>query len=795
MRWLLRHERVAAAVVLALAVLVYLAPLLAGRRMGHGYLLFDYVPWHAAHPGGIGLGGAEPNLDIALESLPLTELARHQLAHGWLPLWNPSSYAGTPLLADMQSGLLYPPNWLALVLPFTVAIGWICAIKLFTAGLGTYLFARELRIRPGPSLAAALVYMFSGPVIAFAEVPLGAAVTLLPWLMLATERVRRAPSAGSVAAVAAAVAVSVFGGHPETTALSSAAAAIYLAFALAAERRQREAARRRIRAALGWLGGHVLGVGCAAVLVLPFAGALAGSVSAQYHSGHAALHLPLSSALVLFLPNVFGEGSDYRGPLAFYLVSAGYFGVAAMALGAVGAWRNRAAPFAWGLLAAGLIALMVIFAVPPVSWIVPHLPPFSHALNVRTFYVPALAGAVLAGAGLDSLLARRLAPRRIALAVGGLCAIAGVWYLVQHLRGALTGDAASERGAVLKFVVFAALGAVVLAIAGRVRARYAVVATALVLVADLAYLHDFNPLLPAAQAQPAKPPVVSFLQRRPGAFRIGPVKPTATARAVFPPNSPALYGLEAPQGYDYPQSARWYRFAERVLGEKGVPTPEFPALAYARPTGPARTGLQLMNVRYYVAAPGTPPPGPGLARVYSASDATVYEDRAALPRAFLVGATQRVSDRAALATLARGGLDPRRLALVPRDAPRVSARGPAYTPLRARRIDPGHWRITLPRRGTPGAWLVLGNAYRDDWGARVDGREVRLYPADYAAMGLPVPPGARTVDVELDRSPYNVGAVVSVLSLLATLALGLFPWLRARRRATTAGPPPRAAPG
>jgi hypothetical protein len=306
-----------------------------------------------------------------------------------------------------------------------------------------------------------------------------------------------------------------------------------------------------------------------------------------------------------------------------------------------------------------------------------------------------------------------------------------------------------------------------------------------VVVADLAYMHDFNPMLPAAQAYPKRPPVASFLERRPGPFRISPIKPTLTARAVLPPNTPALYGLEAPQGYDYPQSLRWSRFATAVLGERGVPTPEFPALAYARPVGPARTGLRLMNVRYYVAAPAAPAPGPALDRVYSGRDGTVYEDRATLPRAFLVGTTLGLTDRDALATLARGDLHPRRLAIVPRDAPPPTHAARPFTPLDARRVDPGHWRIAIP----PGAggWLVLGDAFRDDWRARVDGREKKLYPTDYAAMGLPLPRGARTVDIELDRSQLHAGALVSGAGVVTLLALALAGPLRSRRRRRGAG--------
>jgi hypothetical protein len=812
-RWLLRHDRAVAAVALALAVLVYLAPLVAGRRMGHGYLLFDFDPWHAQRPAAIDVGGGTPNLDLAVQNYPLSELARHQLDDGSLPLWNPSSYAGTPLFADMQSALLYPLTWLALVMPFSVALGWICALKLLIAAFGTYLLARYISIRAGPAFVSALIYAFSAPVIAWVETPLGSVVTLLPWLLLATERARREGTPRAAAGVAAVVALSLFAGHPETAALSSAAAGVYLAAALAAD-----PARRLLRTVAAWAGGHLLGLGVAAVLLVPFLAALGGSVTDEVHSGHAALHLPVSSALVLFLPNVFGEGTDYHGPLAFYISTAGYFGVGALLLAAAGAWRRRGEPFVWGLAAAATVALMVIFDVPPVSWVVPHLPPFSGTLNVRVFYVVALAAALLAGAGLDALVARPLALRRLALAAAALLAVVAAWYLVEHLRGALEASAATERAALAKFAAFLALGTLVVGLAGRVPARYAMAAAAVVVVADLAYMHDFNPLLPAAQAYPKEPPVVRFLASRAGPFRVGPIKPTAGARATLPPNTPALYGLEALQGYDYPQSARWSRFAAAALGERGVPTAEFPALAYARPVGPARAAMRLMNVRYYVARPGAPPPGPGLARVYSRRDASVYEDRTALPRAFLVGATTRMSDRAALATLARGGLDPRRRALVPRDAPKPAAAARGFTPLSAHRVDPGHWRIEVPprtaRSKSPrlkgsdplsrgglgfGGWLVLANAYRDDWRARVDGREVRLYPTDYAAMGLPLPRGARTVDIELDRSDLHAGALVSAVSLLATLGLALTALVRSRRRrrrrANPAGPPPRAAPG
>ena len=51
-------------------------------------------------------------MDGALEYHPVLSAARDQIRDGQLPLWNPYSYAGMPLLGDVQSALMYPLTWL-----------------------------------------------------------------------------------------------------------------------------------------------------------------------------------------------------------------------------------------------------------------------------------------------------------------------------------------------------------------------------------------------------------------------------------------------------------------------------------------------------------------------------------------------------------------------------------------------------------------------------------------------------------------------------------------------------------
>ena len=72
-----------------------------------------------------------------------------------LPFWNPYVMCGVPLVAEIQSGLFYPPNILFRILPLPFAINFSLFIHLYLIALGTYLFGRQLRLSPaGASIAA-----------------------------------------------------------------------------------------------------------------------------------------------------------------------------------------------------------------------------------------------------------------------------------------------------------------------------------------------------------------------------------------------------------------------------------------------------------------------------------------------------------------------------------------------------------------------------------------------------------------------------------------------------------------
>jgi hypothetical protein len=651
----------------------------------------------------------------------------------------------------------------------------MAALKLLTAGLGTFLLGRQLRISVSGALLAALIYMLCAPNIVFLQYSLATVASVLPWLLFTTDRLIRAPSPACVAAVAAAVSLSVLAGHPGTTGLVLTAGAIYGVALLLLDP---EIRRRPWRPAGAWVAAMVLGAAGAAVVLVPFLQALGPSVTRHAHGElFARTRQPLVAMLNVAMPDLFGNGKpDYFEPDSHYELTAVYFGVPALLLAACGFLRRRRDPAFIALALVAAIAVMAAYGLPPVQQITDALPPYNSIITSKNLFIVALVGALAAGAGFSSLTERKLPWRRIAIVVAGLVAVVLVGVVGASVTDRLPAPATVERHAYLRFAVVVIAGIVCLAAVGRIGRRAALALVLVVAGLDLAYLQNFNAILPKAEAYPPKSAALDYLDRQPGQFRISPIS-IGLVEPILPPNTPALYDLEDIQGYDFPLSYRWANFSQKVLLESG----NAPEHAYVppRPSGPSLTALRMMNVRYYLATPGRPSPDPAMRRVYHGGDAWIYRDPQALPRAYVVGGTRRLSDDQTLAELSHGLLDPRREVAIPADAPVSSAALSPLRPARVETIDSQHVRVHLPPG--PAGWLVLANAYSPQWRAKVDGHATQVEPTNLVAMGVPVSASTRTVDFTYDRGGFYFGAAVSAAAFFIMVLLTR-PWRLLARR-------------
>jgi len=158
------------------------------------------------------------------------------------------------------------------------------------------------------------------------------------------------------------------------------------------------------------------------------------------------------------------------------------------------------------------------------------------------------------------------------------------------------------------------------------------------------------------------------------------------------------------------------------------------------------------------------------------TDVTVFENRRALPRAWLAGSVTPMADAAAIATVKSsrlpdgGRFDPRASALVdPASVPPVSHFRPGASDVRVTRIGDGDIGIRVASEG--GGFLVLSENAYPGWRARVDGGDTPIYRADVTLQGVVVPAGTHRVDFTMESRALRAGMIVSGIAALVCIAL------------------------
>ncbi|MFQ5340606.1 MAG: YfhO family protein [Anaerolineae bacterium] len=351
--------------------------------------------------------------DIFRLYYPQRAVYAEALRAGHLPLWTPNVLAGYPLLAEGQTGMLYPLNLLLYrFLPIDVALNYSILLALSLAGVATYVLARVLRLRPAAAVLAALTLTYGGFFVGhFNHLNIMGAAPWLPLELAIVERVLGARRSAKralgalVIALGLVIGVQFLAGHPQIWLMSTL---VVLAFGLfraawpatGPRRPPAQAARLFAPVAISVL----VGLAVAAIQLLPTwelvqQSVRAGGLPADFFtsfSWHPAL---LTTLLVPFIlgnpyPNISVELAAYLGILPLSLAFA------ALALR-----RNRLTAFLVGL--AGVALVLAFGDYTPLYAPLSQVPVLNlFRVPARFLYVFSLAVALLAGLGLDALLSR-----------------------------------------------------------------------------------------------------------------------------------------------------------------------------------------------------------------------------------------------------------------------------------------------------------------------------------------------------------------------------------------------------
>lgn len=181
------HVR-AAGLLGALLLVVYWRPLVLPRALVPADLVFATPFFARAAPPGLTGPANELLFDQAYQFVPWRHFAHESLRRGELPLWKPQSFSGTPFAATLSAAVFYPLNLALTALPFARTFVWSAVVRLWVAGFSTYLLGRTYGLGPGGAVLAGIAFMLSGYLTVWLGHPHTNVAVLLPFLLLADER-------------------------------------------------------------------------------------------------------------------------------------------------------------------------------------------------------------------------------------------------------------------------------------------------------------------------------------------------------------------------------------------------------------------------------------------------------------------------------------------------------------------------------------------------------------------------------------------------------------------------------
>ena len=367
--------------------------------------------------------------DLVDESIWMRRFGFFHLRHGRLPLWNPHLFSGTPFFGSFVSALLYPPNWIFMVLPLEYAVNFGIALHVFLAGAFTYFWCRRRGSSASASFLAGMMFMLSGPYYLHTVAGHLTNLCAMAWapLILASLDGWIAARSGVWCLLGAfAVCMQILAGHPQYVYYTGIAAILYVMLHLVL-------GPKRPQMAFGLPLIYFAGACLSAVQLFTGAQTAAESLRSggTSYAFASMFSFPPENISTLFVPYLFGDlnacpyfGRWYLWEACLFVSVAGL----ALAIHAVVAGDKKQ----WGIPLA-MIFLLSIAALGAYTPIFPllhrYVPLYGMFRGSAKFsFLIALFAASLAATGFDRLQDRRWPGYLVAAAVFAAFALMGLGY-------------------------------------------------------------------------------------------------------------------------------------------------------------------------------------------------------------------------------------------------------------------------------------------------------------------------------------------------------------------------------
>jgi hypothetical protein len=701
---------------------------------------------------------------IAWNYEPFNKFISESVKKGDFPVWNPySGLAGAPIFADGVNGPLEPIQFLFYFVPdqfWPYAVDIQLLVRFLFAGFFCYLFARRLKVGLLGAVTAGIVFMLSSYFVGYGNHPQAKPELLLPFVLYGYDRLADLKDQRGLWIGALAIGWVIVAAMPESTFFVLLLGNLWFFYKalfniLENDRKKKQTG---VTVLLRYFAATLAGFLLAAVYLMPFI---------EYLFNAASAHAP-GTGLNVFYPwwSLPGALLQIYHPYLTGLVQ-NHLGFFPLLLGILVLLNAKRTPYfrrdIYFFALYVFFSLLIIYDFPLTQWVA-KLPVFSQ-LVISKYAVPSIMFclAMLAGLAVHTMakegFSARTLPVSIALAV---CIFIILPFLSDPDKSlscyADTGMTVLAL-TTLFFSIFTLLLFRLMVLAERQKSSIQRLQIALV------FLICFEPYFWAAglqkpnRADPYQPPpFVQFLKSQPEPYRI------FSADGFLYPNVSSAYQIADIRWLNGLIYKRTYEFSTHLLA------PEAEVMRFNGSEKPvSRQMFNRLNVRYIVS--GTPVDNAGRL-VYQGADALIYENEAALSRAWVVYQVKNVNDfGAALRFLAdASGAESGQTAVVeniPENlANAINQNKSDVTPVAGqfRQIKSGQAEVEVTSTN-PGL-LIVSEQYSPDWRAEIDGAETPVYAVDGIFRGVYIPAGQHKVIFTYEPMSLKVGSGLSLFALV-----------------------------
>lgn len=736
--------------------------------------------------------------DVSLLFFPKKLQLVQALQSGIVPLWDPMTLGGRPYLAVPSNFIFYPGNLLFLFFEPLRALNLLIVLQFVGCAIAACWLARTLGLSNEASFLAGAAYAFAGFTVSSANllpILLG-----MPWLPVTIGLAHGALARRSgfrLAAAGLTAGIPLLCGAAELTVAMFVILGTWIFFGSFAG-----VTRRRRFAVIVFLA-------CSAIAISAVQTVPAAEVVAQSRRSLGLSYATFSKWSVapqripeILLPGFLGVTNTYDSRLYWgrglesggfpYILSI-YIGVVTLALALIGGLaRTPPANSAGAPLRILLLLLLAGVALSLGS----HLPFFrllyEWVPGIGTFRFPAKAlmlsvipAAILAGAGLDSLRTERRMLRLFAAIIGlatGVCAAfalllrqsagfresAAGFFFREHSSAFMVSGLQRSAGHAAFFCA-TALAAALLLWRGNPKASWIL---ALTVTVDLAIAAaPVNFYAPRDIYSPS--PLVGQVRQLVGDGRFHSADPRGIRLRLRSPSLEerwrARWTIETLSRYTAPMFGIPVAFDEDYDGLAPYRAAFLTSL-FSRLDWPRRLPLlRIAGVRAFTTYDEVHAPG-----VQFVSDVTSLEEHPlhlyAIPDAASARFLSRVrgvrSDGEALAMFERGA-DPSTL-LLHSNVAGASGCGTAPVTTSSRGTNGGVYRVSAPC----GGYVVFSENWYPGWRVTVDGVPSEQLRANYQFSAVAVGPGSHVIVRTYAPERPVIGAVISLLALIAVPVVG-----------------------